>query len=98
MTKTSADIPTNIHFATLTPAEQAYWDESHATTLRSTEEVNVSLDIVVTEDDELVVQRTVCRKAYRARDRHILWQGDVLALPRGATSGFIRDLVDSLTQ
>lgn len=75
-----------------------HWDDAYASVLESIGDVHVTLDVDPTEDGStLVIRRTVSRKAYRARDRHILWIGEVARIPRAGAAAFAHDLVASLT-
>lgn len=78
-------------------ADYPHWDERHATTLVSTDEVYVETDVNPSDDGSLlVIRRTVWKKARRSQDQHILWVGDVAIIPRDAVPTFARDLVSAL--
>jgi hypothetical protein len=73
------------------------WDESHVTTLTSTDEVFVETDVQPTDDGtHLEIRRTVWKIAYRRKDRDILWTGTVALIPREQVPAFTRDIVSSL--
>lgn len=73
------------------------WDERYATTLVSDDEVFVETEAFASDDDAfLIIRRTVWKKAYRAKDRHIFWTGDVAFIPRNQVPAFARDIVSSL--
>ena len=75
-----------------------HWDESHATTMASTEDVYVEMSTDLDETGEnLVIRRTVWRKARRQQDKHLLWMGDIAVIPRGDVPGFVRDIVSNFT-
>ena len=78
-------------------AEYPRWDESHASTLVSTDEVSVENDVQPNENGTfLEVRRTVWTKSTRRSGRHILWTGTVAMIPRAEVPGFARDIVSSL--
>jgi len=69
------------------------WDESHATTLRSTDDLFVEVEVQPNADgSELTIRRTVWTKAHRRKDRHILWLGDVAVIPRVQAPDFMKDV------
>jgi len=79
-----------------TAADYPRWDERHATTLVSTPDVLVEMDWVADDPATLVLRRTVWSRSSRRDGRHILWTGDVAAIPREAAPAMARDLVSAL--
>lgn len=81
----------------MTAADYPHWDEAHAATLRDDENVHVDIDVEPNADgSELIVRRTVWRKARRSKDQHILWTGTVAVIPRSAAPGLVQDIVSSM--
>lgn len=75
-----------------TKADYPHWDEKHATTLVSTEDVYVQTEPVL-EGANIEIRRTVWKKARRRADQHILWIGAVAVIPRDNVAEFVRDVV-----
>lgn len=79
-------------------AECPHWDARLASLTESDEVFCVDYDwqLDYGDDTKVVLRRTVWSVAYRSRDRHIVWQGDVVAVARTKVADFVRDLVSCL--
>lgn len=73
-----------------------HWDENYANVMESTDELFVETEAVFENEGHLRIRRTVSKKAYRQKDRHLLWQGDVAIIERDQVPQMVKDIVSSL--